>query len=291
VAGSNGWKAPHEEAVPELGPIRFAERIPPKYKWLWLCCGFGALMLVGGLWIGLANALASPPGPGVDPRAAKKMQNESTALVGIGITFAVMGAFFVVMGAAVFRFCYLAGSYSLHEKGAMAIIWGGAARIHYNEVDELTSRSQTVTVNGAYVGDAHWVTFASTKPGTPPVRLCHVRDGRTAWKASKGEVGPTEVMTVCTEVAARIAAQIEAALARGETYPFTGTVQLSPAGVVLGKGNRETTLGWGEIERLTIEFGLCKLFKRGQKQPAARWLFQTKNSMPVCMVIHRAVTA
>jgi hypothetical protein len=291
VGRSDRWKAPHDEAVNELGPIRFAERMPPKYKWLWLGSGFGALMLVAGLWIALANALASPPGPGVKPRAAKKMQNESKALVGIGIGFAVMGAFFVAMGAAVFRWCFLAGSYSLHEKGAMAIIWGKEAKIHYDEVDELTSRSQVVTVNGAYVGDAHWVTFASTKLGTPPVRLCHVRDGSTAYKASKGEVGPTEVMTVCTEVAARIAAQIEAALARGESYPFTSTVGLSPGGVVLGKGGREMTLGWGEIERLKIEFGMCRLYKRGEKKSVARWLFQTKNCMPVCMVIHRAVKA
>jgi hypothetical protein len=283
--------APHEEAVNELGPIRFAERMPPKYKWLWLCSGFGALALVAGLWVALANALASPPGPGVAPRAAKQMQNESTALVGVGITFAVMGAFFVVMGAAVFRWCYLAGSYSLHEKGAMAIVWGREARIRYDDVDELTSRSQRVSVNGAYVGDAHWVTFASTKRDTPPVQLCHVRDGSTAYRASKGEVGPTEVMTVCTEVAARMAARIEAALARGESYPFTGTIRLTPGGVVLGKGGREKTLDWGEIERLKIEFGMCSLFKRGQKEPVARWLFQTRNCLPVCMVINRAVMA
>src|SRR5262249_18319740 len=159
---------------------------------------------------------------------------------------------------------------SLHEKGAMALIWGKEAKIHYDEVDELTSRSQRVTVNGAFVGDAHWVTFASTKLGTPPVRLCHVRDGSTAYKASRGEVGPPEVMTVCTEVAARIAAQIGAALGRGESYPFTSTVRLSPGGVVLAKGNREETLGWGDIEGLKIEFGLCSLYKRGEKKPAAR---------------------
>jgi hypothetical protein len=248
-------------------------------------------MLVGGLLIALANARASPPGPGVDPRVAKKMQNESTALVGIGISFAVLGAFFVVMGAAVFRYCFLAGSYSLHEKGAMAIIWGKEARITYDDVDELTSRSQTFTVNGAYVGDAHWVTFASAKLGTPPVRLCHVRDGSTAYKASLGEVGPTEIMTICTEVAARMAAQIEAALARGESYPFTSTLRLSPGGVVLGKGDREKTLGWGEIERLKIEFGECRLYKRGEKKSVARWPFLTRNCMPVCMVIARAVKA
>lgn len=86
-----------------------------------------------------------------------------------------------------------------------------------------------------------------------------------------------------------VAAQIEAALARGESYRFTSTVRLSPGGVVLGKGNREEKLGWGDIEQLKIEFGMCSLYKRGEKKPVAHWLFQTNNCMPVCMVIERAV--
>jgi hypothetical protein len=63
--------------------------------------------------------------------------------------------------------------------------------------------------------------------------------------------------------------------------------ELTREGMVLGKGRRAQTLGWAGLEHLSIQGGMCQLFCRGEKQPAARWLFETKNTMPVCMVIER----
>jgi hypothetical protein len=280
---NEAWLAPHEESAAELGPIRFAERMPPKYRWLYISGGAAAIFMLLGLVVYVGST--SQPLPPGDGPAAKKAAGERSVATVMSIASAVMGLCFIAGGYAIYR-SFMTGSYSLHEQGAMSIVWGKAARLRYQDVDELTLRSQRVYVNGAYIGAAQWVTLASTIGDAPPVRFCHVTDSSSGCN-DNAPIAPAVVTNVCGGIAAQIAEQIEAALARGETYPLTNSVRLTAGGVVIGKGSREKTLAWSELDRLTIKGGTCFLYRRGEKRAVSTWLFETKNSMPVCMIIER----
>src|SRR5262249_22431100 len=147
------WREPHEEAVGELGPIRFAGRTPPKYAWVIIP------LVLSVIFIALLGVLLWTGGPappaGGDPRALTKAENERTVLIACTVIVTVMCVGFLVLGYVVFRTAW-AGSYSLHEKGAMSVLWGRPARLRYEDVDELTVRGQRVFVNGAYIGSAQW---------------------------------------------------------------------------------------------------------------------------------------
>jgi hypothetical protein len=284
------WTVPHKEAVADLGPIRFGEQMPPDYR-IWRAAVLaGVLFIGGGMWLAAENAYAPPPKPGMDTRAALKMQRRTESTFIGGVALVVIGAVCVVVCAVEFWWLSLVGSYSLHEKGAMSIIWGKEARIYYDDVDVLTFRARRRTLDGKLIDDALWVTFESKKLGTPPVRLFRGRDPREA-EAAGLDIGPPEVIRVCNEVAARIAGRILSALARGGSYAFTDTVRLSPDGVVLGGWFRDKTLRWEEIAQLEVVAGHCYLYKWGKKKPVAHWLYQTPNCIPVHMVLNHAMRA
>jgi hypothetical protein len=98
------------------------------------------------------------------------------------------------------------------------------------------------------------------------------------------------VTNVCGGIAAQIVERIEAALARGETYPLTSRVGLTARGVTIGKGNQAKTLAWSELDRLAVKGGTCFLYRRGEKRSVSTWLFETKNCMPVCMILERRLS-
>jgi hypothetical protein len=277
------WLAPHEESTAELGAIRLAERMPPKYRWLVISGGAAAIFILLGLVV-YVGGTSTPLPPGDGP-LAKKAARERSVAIAMSITIAVMGLCFIAGGYAVYR-SFLTGSYSLHEQGAMSVVWGKTARLRYQDVTELTVRSQRVYVNGAYIGAAQWVTLASTIVDAPPVRFCNVTDSTSGCNDNK-PIAPAVVTNVCGGIAAQIAERIEAALARGETYPLTSKVGLTASRVVIGKGSRAQTLAWSELDRLTIQGGTCFLYRRGEEQAVSTWLLETKNSMPVCMIIER----
>jgi hypothetical protein len=282
---SEAWRVPHEEAVGELGPIRFAERMPRKYLWVAIPATLtviSAMLMAVLVWF---NTGPLPP-VGANPKAARLAENQRTVNIAMGATAVGMCAGGLLLGFIVFRTA-LAGSYSLHEGGAMSIIWGKPARLRYQDVDELTMRGQQVHVNSAYVGAAQWVTLASSTIGGPAVRFCHV------WGGSTGRNEPTGlavITDVCDGIAAQIAERIDAALARGERIPVTADMSLTSEGVVVGKGSRTLTHGWAELDRLKIEGGLCSLYRRGEKKSVARWFFEKKNAMPVSIVIERRLS-
>jgi hypothetical protein len=280
---TEAWLAPHEESTAELGAIRFAGRMPPKYRWLIISGGAAAIFILLGLIINVGST--SQPLPPGDGPLAKKAAGERSVAVVMSIASPVVGLCFLAGGFAIYR-SFMTGSYSLHEQGAMSIVWGKTARLRYQDVDELTVRSQRVYVNGAYIGAAQWVTLASTTVDAPPVRFCHVTDSSSGCK-DNAPIAPAVVTNLCGGIAAQIAERIHATLARGETYALTCRVGLTPSGVVIGKGSRAKTLAWSELDRLTIKGGTCFLYRRGEKQSVSRWLFETKNCMPVCVVIER----
>jgi hypothetical protein len=257
--------------------------MPPKYRWLIVSGGAAAIFILLGLIIYVGNT--SRPLPPGDGPLAKKAAGERSVAVAMSISSPVVGLCFLVGGYAIYR-SFMTGSYWLHEQGAMSIVWGKTARLRYQDVDELTVRAQRVYVNGAYIGAAQWVTLASTTVDVRPVRFCNVTDSSSGCKDA-APIAPAVVTNVCGGVAAQIAERIEAALARGETYLLTSRVGLTAGGVVIGKGGQAKTMAWSELDRLTIKGGTCFLYRRGEKQSVSRWLFETKNSMPVCMIIER----
>jgi hypothetical protein len=175
MAKNEAWLAPHEESTAELGPIRFAERMPPKYRWLWISGGAAVIFILLGLVV-YVGSTSQPLPPGDVPQGKKAAAERSVAKV-MFIASAVLGLCFIAGGYAIYR-SFMTGSYSLHEQGAMSIVWGRTARLRYQDVDELTVRSQRVFVNGAYIGAAQWVTLGSTTVDAPPFGSATLRTAR-----------------------------------------------------------------------------------------------------------------
>jgi hypothetical protein len=285
MAMSTAWRLPHEEAIGELGPIRVAERMPPKTRWLAIFGTVGIFLVLLSLlvwWLNAAPPPALPPGP----QAKKAAGERAVGLVLAGIS-AVFGVFFAVVGYLMYR-SFMTGSYSLHERGALSIVWGKVARQFYQDIDELTMRAQRVYVNGAYIGEARWVTMGATTVGGASVRLCHVKDG-----SSRPNYADVEavILEVSGELATRIAAQIDKRLAQGETYPLTSTLKLTSEGVLVGKGAKERPIPWAELGELKVQGGMCFLYQRGEKKPVATWLCETKNCIPVSMIMQRRLSS
>src|SRR5262245_14136506 len=83
------WLPPHEESTAELGAIRFAERMPPKYRWLVISGGAAAIFILLGLVI-YVGSTSQPLPPGNGPLAIKAARERSVAIA-MAITIAVMG--------------------------------------------------------------------------------------------------------------------------------------------------------------------------------------------------------
>lgn len=190
----------------------------------------------------------------------------------------------------------------LHRGGIRERRARGDSVVIFQDVEELTFRSIRVFMHGTYGGTVEHLAVRTT--GREGRRLYFQRKRQEAGKGT-GPDEPSEVNQIMTRIAGAIAENMTARLVKQETLAWTPRMRLNLAGVEIepqhwweldlrdmakalvawlrwtgGAGDAWPHLDWDEIESMTVENGIFRLWAHGEPRPRIQILTGTPNFHP-----------
>jgi hypothetical protein len=259
-------------AFPELGPLILEQKATHAIAWLFIALG-GMLLLLGVL---LANFVR----PG-QPQVGLP----ETLLMG---TFVVCSLGCLVLGI-VKRWRDRGFALYLHTEGIHEHRASRDAIILFRNAEELKFQSTQIFVHGAYAGI---VEHLAVRTPDPESRLLYFQRKVQEPGKGRGPAEATEVDQIAMRIASAIAEKMAARLEKQETLPWTPRMRISLRGVEfeprrwwemelsdlaasVGRWSRWAErerggwpfLEWKEIDRMTVDRGMFRLWARGELRP------------------------
>ena len=195
---------------------------------------------------------------------------------GIGIVFALGGAAYLFANAG-------KASY-LHERGLRIADGRGERTLRYQDVAEMTFKAIRNFHNGAYVGTFQEIALRTAEPGAKPLVFRHTYKEKTGLVS--GYTEGTPLNRLCNVLTGTIARRMAADLQRGESAPWTRSMQINNRGVEITDKKR----GWEEVEweriaRVDVSAGIFRLWVEGEAKPRVQLPVAEPNFFPGYAVV------
>jgi hypothetical protein len=258
---------PNPASSADLGPLLYGERVHNTPAVIYTVLGIAFVL------IGLLCAFVQPPNP----------KGEGLGMLIPGLVVALGGAVCLTIGL-IRLLPTLGASWQLHQRGIRFRKGDRERVLRYEEIDELTRKVVRVFLHGVCTGEVHDVTLTAHRPDKSTLFFKHVRRPKTVSGADLNEPGAVE--KVCEQIAALIAQGMEGIMQRGEAVPWGRDLQLRPEGLesVSPRSGMER-IAWQQIERVGIEEGVFRLWRRGAAQPVLKIPTHFPNFLPGYLII------
>lgn len=254
-------------APADLGPVVYEERrhITPAITYTIL----GSVFLMTGLLC--AFTPSKPPTPPL-------------AFPITGGAVAVGGLLCLVIGL-VRLIPNIGATWHLHERGVRVVQRGKESALRFDEVDVLTHNIVRVFFHDVCTGEVHEVTFQSNAPEPRTIRIKQVRRPSSVSGADLN--APGDLAWASDQVAGVIATRMRAAMGNGKPAPWVRDVELHAGGIeILSKHER---IAWDQVESVSVEDGIFKLWRLGKAKPALRIPTKSPNFFPGYRVLSETI--
>ncbi len=196
---------------------------------------------------------------------------------GVGVVFAVIGILYIHLTNA--------GKASyLHERGLRIVDGRGERTLRYQDVAEMTFKAIRHFHNGAYVGTSQEIALRTAEPGAKPLVFRHTYKEKSGLVS--GYTEGTPLNRLCNVLTGMIARRMAADLQRGESVPWTRSMQINNRGVEITDKKR----GWEEVEweriaRVDVSAGIFRLWVEGETKPRVQLPVAEPNFFPGYAVV------
>ncbi len=197
---------------------------------------------------------------------------------GLGAVFALMGMGYILANAG-------KASY-LHERGLRVVDRKGQTSLRYQDVAEMSFKAIRVFHNGAYVGTSQEIGLKPDDPASKPLVFRHTYKEKSGLVSGYAEGTPLN--RLCNVLTGLIAGRMAARLQRGDSVPWTRSMQINNRGVEITDKKR----GWEEIEweriaRVDVTAGIFRLWVEGEPMQRVQVVVAEPNFFPGYAVVAR----
>jgi hypothetical protein len=190
----------------------------------------------------------------------------------------------------------------LHSRGIRERRAWGDSVVLFRDVEEMKFQAIRVFVHGAYGGT---VEHLAVRTAGPEGKMLYFQRKRQEAGKGKGPDEPSDVNQIATRISGAIAEKMTARLAKLETLAWTPRMRLNLVGIEIepqhwwerdlrdmaksiagwfrwmdGPGDAWPRLDWGQIEGMTIENGIFRLWAKGEPRPRIQVLTGAPNFHP-----------
>jgi hypothetical protein len=251
---------PDENA--DLGALLYTERVPITPAVTYTILGLAFLL------VGVLCSLLKDPNPNAPQQG----------MLVAGLVIALGGLVCLTIGL-VRLIPNLGASWHLHQRGVRSLKRGQEQVLRYEDVDELTHKVVRVFFHDVCTGEVHEVTLRGHTPGKPTIYFKQVRRPQRMSGADLN--APNPVTQACDQIAASIASRMAVRLRGGEAIPWVPTLRLRSEGLELDSARMGTErIEWRQIDRVSIEDGVFRLWTRGESQPIIKLPTHLPNFFP-----------
>ena len=252
-----------EDAAAELGPVILEQKAKPLAADLFLVLAllFLVFTVLTDFTADLHTGIVAGP-----------------LCAGIGTVCALIGIGYVLANAG-------KASY-LHERGLRIVDRKSRQTLRYQDVAEMTFKAIRHFHNGAYIGTFQEIGLKPDDPGSKPLVFRHTYKEKSGLVSGYAEGTPLN--RLCNVLTGLIAVRMSARLQRGDSVPWTRSMQINNRGVEITDKKR----GWEEVEweriaRVDVTAGFFRLWVEGEPKPRVQVAVAEPNFFPGYAVVAR----